>query len=127
MTIGDTDVRDVVVVVTDQPAVLSGTVSNAKGGTDLDASVFVFPTDKARWPDARISTRTFRTVRVSKTGTFTVPNVIPGEYFVVAASDESTGDWPDERLIAQLAPLASSVRVEPNQKQTVTLRTVTVR
>ena len=89
--------------------------------------MFVFPADKARWPDARISTRAFRTVRVSKTGTFTVPNMIPGEYFVVAASDESAGDWPDARLLAKLAPLATSVRVEPNQKQTVTLRTVTVR
>ncbi len=127
MTVGDTDVNDVVVVVTDQPAALDGTVSNAKGGADPDASVFVFPADKARWPDGRISTRVFRTVRVSKAGTFTVPTMIPGEYFVVAASDESTGDWPDERLIAKLAPLASSLRVEPNQKQTVNLRTVTPR
>jgi hypothetical protein len=127
MTVGDTDVNDVVVVVTDQPAALDGTVSNAKGGADPDASVFVFPADKARWPDGRISTRVFRNVRVSKTGTFTVPTMIPGEYFVAAASDESTGDWPDERLIAKLAPLASSLRVEPNQKQTVNLRTVTPR
>ena len=112
---------------TDQPAELSGTVSNAKGGADPDASVFVFPADKARWPDARVSTRAFRTVRASKTGSFTMPNMIPGEYFVVAASDESAGDWPDERLLAKLGALASTVRVEPNQKQTVNLRTVTVR
>lgn len=127
MTLGDSDVNDVVVVFTDQPAALTGTVSNAKSGTDLDASVFVFPTDKARWPDGRVSTRVFRTVRVSKTGTFTVPGMIPGEYFVVAASDESAGDWPDERLLARLAPSATTVRVEPNQKQIANLRTVTVR
>ena len=53
--------------------------------------------------------------------------MIPGEYLAVAALDESTGDWPDERLLAKLAPLAGSVRVDPNQKQTVKLRTVTVR
>jgi hypothetical protein len=127
MTIGDTDVNDVVVAFTDQPAALTGTVSGAKRATDLDASVFVFPTDKARWPDARISTRVFRTVRASATGSFTVPNMIPGEYFVVAASDESAGDWPDERLLVKLGALASTVRVEPSQKQTVSLRTVTVR
>ena len=53
--------------------------------------------------------------------------MIPGEYFVVATSDESAGDWPDAQLLAPLAQLATTVRVEPNQKQTVTLRTVTVR
>ena len=98
-----------------------------RAAADPDASVFVFPADQARWPDGRISTRAFRTVRASKTGSFTMPNMIPGAYFVVAASDESTGDWPDERLLAKLATLATSVRVEPNQKQTVSLRTVTVR
>ena len=46
MTIGGTDVNDVVVVLTDQPAELTGTVSDAKGPADLDASVFVFPVDQ---------------------------------------------------------------------------------
>ena len=53
--------------------------------------------------------------------------MIPGEYFVVAAPDESAGDWPDERLLVKLGALAGTVRVEPNQKQAVNLRTVTVR
>ena len=112
---------------TDQPAEVSGTVSSATAAVDLDASVFVFPTDRARWPDARVSTRTFRTVRVSKTGAFRVPNMIPGEYFAVAALDDIAGEWPDERLLAKLAPLASTIRLDPNQKQAVKLRTVTVR
>ena len=123
----DADVTDVAIVFTDQPAELSGTVSNARNTADLDASVFVFPTDRARWPDARISTRTFRTVRVSQTGAFKVPNMIPGDYFAVAALDDAAGDWPDVRLLTKLAPLATTIRVDPNQKQTATLRTVSVR
>jgi hypothetical protein len=127
ITVGDAEVSDVVVMFTDQPAALTGTVSKAIGGDDLDASVFVFPTDRTRWPDARSSTRTFRTVRVSKISAFSVSKVIPGEYFVVAAADEFSGDWPDERLLAKLSPLAATVRVDPNQRQTLSLRTVTVR
>jgi hypothetical protein len=127
ITLGGADVTDVAVVFTDQPAQFTGTVSNAANAAELDASVFVFPTDRARWPDARVSARTFRTVRVSKTGTFSVPNMIAGEYYVVAALDDAAGDWPDVRLLTKLAPLATTIRIDPNQKQTASLRSVTVR
>jgi hypothetical protein len=123
----DADVTDVVIVFTDQPAELAGSVTNARNEADPDASVFVFPTDRARWPDARLSTRVFRTVRASKTGAFKLTNMIPGEYFAVAALDDAAGDWPDGRLLAKLAALATTIRVDPNQKQTTSLRTVTVR
>jgi hypothetical protein len=123
----DADVTDVVIVFTDQPADLAGTVTNARNEADSDASVFVFPTDRSRWPDARLSTRVFRTVRTSKTGTFKLTNMIPGEYFAVAALDDAAGDWPDARLLAKLAALATTIRVDPNQKQTTSLRTVILR
>jgi hypothetical protein len=116
-----------VIVFTDQPADLAGTVTNARNEADSDASVFVFPTDRSRWPDARLSTRVFRTVRTSKTGTFKLTNMIPGEYFAVAALDDAAGDWPDARLLAKLAALATTIRVDPNQKQTTSLRTVILR
>jgi hypothetical protein len=118
----DGDLADIEIVFTDQPAEIAGAVSNDRNVPDANAAVFMFPADRARWAEARSSIRAFRTVRTSKTGAFSLPNVIAGEYLVAAAADEAAGDWPDARLLAKLASIASTVRVEPGQKQSVTLR-----
>lgn len=125
--IDDADLTDVVVTLTDQPAELVGTVRGANGAADPHASVFLFPTDRARWSDVRFSARTLRGVRVSNTGAFRVPAMIPGEYFVVAALDEIAGDWPDERLLVKLATVARIVRIDPGGKPSITLTTAEVR
>ena len=61
--------------------------------------MFVFPSDRAAWRDARVNTRLFRVVRVTKAGGFTVPNLAPGDYLVAAVDDAVSGDWPDERFL----------------------------
>jgi hypothetical protein len=125
--LSDADVKDVVITFTDRPAEIAGTVAGMKERPDLDASVFVFPADKTRWPDARAASRTFRTVRTSRAAAFSVPNLVAGEYFVVAARDDIAGEWPDSRLLAKLAALATTVRVGMNAKQVVNLKLVNAR
>jgi hypothetical protein len=127
VTVREADLADVVITFTDQPATLSGSVRMTGGATDPDASVFIFPADRARWPDARSSLRSFRAARVLKTGAFTLASVLPGEYLIAAVADAATGEWPDERLIAKLAVLAKPIRIDPGQKQAVTLTTVDLR
>jgi len=124
----DRDLKDVLVTFTDRPSSVTGTVAAASGTTNAaDASIFLFPADRARWPDAQVTSRAFRTVRVTGQGTFSIPNVIPGEYFVVAASDDLAGDWPDPRLLAKLEGVATRVRVEASQTAALTLRVVDIR
>ena len=136
VTVASADMSDVVVSLTDQPASLTGTVRDAKGALDANASVFAFPTDRALWPDARALARAsvggtrpwvFNTVRVSKSGGFTIGNLIPGEYFVVAAPDAVADQWPDERVLAKFSAVATRVRVEAASSQAVALRTAEVR
>jgi hypothetical protein len=127
LALSDADVKDVVITFTDRPAEITGTITGAKERADLEASVFLFPADRARWLDARAAARTFRIVRPSKAGVFRVPNLVAGEYFVVAARDDVAGDWPDSRLLAKLAPLATTVRVGINEKPVVNLQPVSMR
>lgn len=123
----DTDIVDLVVTFTDRPASISGVVRTGRSVTDPDASVFLFPADRARWRDANTTTRVVRTVRVDATGAFLFPAVIPGDYLVVAASDSLASDWPDQRLLAQLSQTAAPIRVVPHQSITVPLVTLEVR
>jgi hypothetical protein len=127
LAMGERDLTDVVVVFTDRPASVRGTVSRDGGPIDAGLAVFLFPADESRWPDARVSTRTFRTVRPFADGGFTIPNVVPGEYLVAAVPDVVAGDWPDAPFLAALAPQGTRVRVDPNQAATVTLRPGRVR
>ena len=136
VTVAGTDVSDVVVTLTDQPASLTGSVRDAKGNVDSSVSVFAFPTDRASWSDARALARSnvggarpwvFNTVRVSKAGAFTIANLIPGEYFVVAASEHVADEWPDERLLARLASIGTTIRVEAGTTQAVALKTAELR
>jgi hypothetical protein len=126
LAMGERDLTDVVVVFTDRPASVKGTV-RLEGGDDPGLAVFLFPSDEARWPDARVSTRTFRTVRPSADGAFTIPNVVPGEYLAAAVPDDVAADWPDAPFLAALVGQATRVRVDPNQAATVTLRPGSVR
>ena len=66
-------------------------------------------------------------MRVDATGTFVFPNVIPGDYYVVAVADGQAYDWPDQKLLARLSAQAASVRVVPHQVMSVPLSAVEVR
>jgi hypothetical protein len=66
-------------------------------------------------------------VRVDATGAFLFSNMIPGEYFVAALADAQAYDWPDQKLLARLSAVASTVRVLPRQRTSVPLATVEVR
>jgi hypothetical protein len=123
----DADITGLVVTYTDQPASITGTVRRRNGGPDVEAAVFLFPADRTKWADARAATRAFRTVRVSKTGTFALTNVIPGEYLVVAAADAAAGDWPDERFMSKLAASATTVRLGAGERPALALTTADIR
>jgi hypothetical protein len=123
----DADIGNVAVTLTDRPADITGTVRDSGGAGDGKVAVFLFPADRARWRDAARSTRLVRTMRVNDDGTFAVPRVLPGEYFIVAVDDELAGAWPDQAFLAKLSGVASSVRVFPNQRQSVSLSTKEVR
>jgi len=116
--IGESDVSDLVITYTDRPASITGNVT----GASAEATVFLFPVNRARWQDARVSSRTFRVARPTTAGTFTLNNMPPGDYFVVAIRDEDAGDWPDGQFLTRLAAVASAVKVLPNQPTNLPLK-----
>ena len=125
--IQDDSIDDLVMTYTDRPATLAGVVERPAGPADAGASVMIFPANRARWIDARLSTRTFRIARPSTTGTFSWTAVPPGEYLVAAVPDADAGGWPDERFLARLAAIATPVRIAPAQAASVTLQVRTLR
>jgi hypothetical protein len=124
----DAEIGDIEAVLTDRAATVSGTVRDPTTALpDGTASVMIFPADRQRWRDARVSTRTFLIVRTNASGAFTVANIPPGNYLAAAVPDPVAGDWPDQKFLEKLAPLANSLRISSGQAQTITLNTVVLR
>jgi uncharacterized protein (DUF2141 family) len=117
-TVGESDINDLVITYTDRPASITGTISGAAD----EATVFVFPVNRTRWPDARVSSRTFRMTRPSTIGSFNLTNMPPGDYFAIAIRDEDAADWPDPQFLTRLASVASVVKVLANQPTNLPLK-----
>ena len=114
----DRDVTDVLVTFTDRTTTLTGTVTrNAR--PDPDAEIVVFPADSMAWKDIGVPARRGRVDRVTKTGTFSITGLPPGDYYVAAIGTDAPGDRRDPKVLERLIP--SAVRVTLNEGETRTV------
>jgi hypothetical protein len=116
------DLAEMVVRYTKTPAQISGTVLGTNAQRADDAAVFLFPRDNSLWSLGRVSSQAFRSVRVSAAGAFLVESVMPGEYFLAAASESVSAHWPDRTYLQKLLAIATPVQVSAGQAQTISLR-----
>lgn len=122
-----TDRSDLVVTLTPQPIAFSGTVHDDKGAPDPDAVVVMFPADRTRWADARATPQAVRLMTPSAAGNFLVRPAFPGDYLIAAVKASDVADWPDAVVMARLAAVATSVRVDSNGAPAVSLTTKVLR
>jgi hypothetical protein len=61
--------------------------------------------------------------RASRSGTFLVSGLPPGEYFIVAVSDAVAGNWQEPAFLQRLARIATRFTLTPGQNLTQTLST----
>lgn len=113
----DDHITDVVVTFTDQPAELSGTVS----GDHKNASIYLYPADRQRWPHLTSATLAIRTASIESDGRFRIPRVVPGDYLIIAAQEHPMLEWPEAAWLARASAFATPVTVTAQQKQVVSL------
>jgi hypothetical protein len=119
----DSDLSGVVVTMTDRPfARLSGTVRTTQGGGDAAATVLVFPTDKRYWTEFGSGGQRLRSVTTTRTGSYELPALPAGEYFVVAVRDNSGSEWQDPVLMESLARSATRVQIPDGDRRVLDLR-----
>ena len=126
LEIAGEDVGGVVLVFTDRPTLLSGTVRNAQSQGDPDADVVVFPANHQLWKEV-VSPRRARRLRTSKTGTYSIQGLPQGEYYIAAIASTSSREWQDPKFLEAVAPLATRVTILDGDKKTLDLRTSRLR
>jgi protocatechuate 3,4-dioxygenase beta subunit len=119
--ISERDLSGVVVTFTDTPTDLRGIVRGQDGVADDSSAVVVFPADNRSWMDYGLNPRRVRLARSSTTGAYTFGALPPGEYYIVAFSEEYAGEWQDPRFLDQLSRVASHVTLGDGEKRTQNL------
>lgn len=124
LEVDGTDIGGVTLVFTDRMSEINGSVMNASGAGDVSATVLVFPTDRDGWSNYGTSPRRLRSVRVDKTGAFSIGNLPPGEYFIAAVREAAAADWQNVKFLEGLAAEARRVQLAEGQKSSQSLRVV---
>ncbi|MEZ5318685.1 MAG: carboxypeptidase-like regulatory domain-containing protein [Vicinamibacterales bacterium] len=121
--LGDADLGDVVVILSDTPASIAGTVRTPRGSPVPAAVVAVFPVNAAMWVDFGRSTPHFVNASTADDGSFTIPSLPPGDYYAAAAPADLTRDWRQAAVLRGLASTATRITVRTGLQTSVALTT----
>lgn len=106
-----------VITVTDRRTLITGMVRGAGALGDPTAAVLVYPTEGPRTAD-----RYFRQMRVTPEGSFTVADLPPGTYALVAVDDAESDGWRNPERRQQWRAKASNVTIRTGEAALVELR-----
>jgi hypothetical protein len=111
LEIRDADLGGVVVTYTDKLGQVTGTV-RAPGENDLAGiAVVMFPADYRTWIDNGMNPRRSRSVRTSRTGSFTMSNVPAGDYLIIAVDRLTQPDLQDPQMVEGFSRGAARITV----------------
>jgi hypothetical protein len=102
------DVGDVVITVTSRTTELAGVVTG-RADVNTGAAVIAFPTDPRLWANYGWRPRRIRSATVQVDGTYSIPNLPAGDYFLIAVDMRQASAWTDPAFLRSAA--AQAVRV----------------
>jgi uncharacterized protein (DUF2141 family) len=108
-------VSDAVLTFSTTTSALTGSVRDAAGNAATELTVIVFSSDKTTWfPNSR----RIAAVKPGRDGRFTIRNLPPGDYFVVAEDDVEPGEWFDTIVLERLVPQATRLTLGADEQKT---------
>ena len=110
-------VDDAIVTITDRASEIGGTLRDAQGAVAPPVWVVAFPIDRTAW---FFNSRRIAAVRPGRDGQWSIRNLPPGEYRVIAA-DLDQNEWFDPAVLAQLLSTGTAVRIAGPEKYSVDL------
>lgn len=119
--VADSDIADVVVTLTDRIASLTGSVTQTGSGPLPNSTVVILPADfRAAIGSGALARRQF-TLSVTPAGTYTAGRMMPGDYLVVAVTDDVLSGDRDAALYEALARAATSITIGEGEKRSLNL------
>jgi uncharacterized protein (DUF2141 family) len=110
---------DVVITYTDRRTELSGAILGADGAPAPDHFVLVFSPDRAMW---RAGSRRVKLARPGSDGKFSVADLPPGEYLIVALGDVEGNEWQRPEFLEKVVSAGIPVTLGDGEKKVQDLR-----
>ena len=114
-----------VVVLTDRPTAVCGSVQDERGRHVDQYAVVVFPTDADRW---HAGSRFMTFTRAQGDGRFSVSGLPSADYFVAAVNRlqaaPASGEWLDPAVLSTLIPGATRISLLDGQTIQITPRLI---
>jgi hypothetical protein len=112
-------ITDAVLLFTDRPTELSGTIVNERGQPVPDQTILLYPADEKLWmPDSR----RIRVARTDQDGKYTFRALSPGDYRLATFLDAEPGAWQDPAFLEALGDTSTRVSLEHGEKMVQNLR-----
>lgn len=121
------DVDGLVLTYMDTTTQLSGNVSGLPQGKDAFAMVFAFPANFRQWAEEGMGPRGTRSSPIGKTGAYTLPELPPGDYLVVAINAEQVPQERDAQFYEALSRAGTLVSIGVGEKKSVDLKVSQIR
>jgi hypothetical protein len=127
LDVSDTDPGELVFTFTDAPmSTLAGqgapSTMGAASRRSEDMTALVFPSDTRFWADPGAALRRFRSVPVTREGSFPPIPLPVGEYFVAIVPDARAVDWQERSQLEALAKTAEKVRIVDGDHKVLEIR-----
>jgi hypothetical protein len=125
--IQSSDIAGLVVTFTDRSTEISGMVVDLKSQPDPGALVVVMPADSQVWRESVTPSRRVRSARTTTTGSYSLKDVPPGEYFIAAVSDGAVDNWQEPRTLDSISRVATRITLSEGGTVSQRLTTAVIR
>ena len=119
----DADIGGLVIVMTDRPSEIAGSVRDERGRVDPTAAVLIFSADAADWSMFGETPRRLRYLRPNVDGVYRMSGLPGGAYLIAAIPDADADGWQNPRVLRELSRLATRVTLADGAKRTLDLVT----
>jgi hypothetical protein len=119
LDIVSSNIDDLTLTFTNQPAAIGGRLEIASGRPAPEYFLIVFPVDKTYWTPR---SRRVRETRPATDGAYAIVGLPPGDYLIAALTDVEAGEWNDPTFLESLAGSAAKVTLAGGRKTVLDLR-----
>ena len=119
----DSDIQGVVVTFSDRRTEVRGVVRTTATAADPNALVLVVPADTRAWITGGMNPRLTASARTNTTGVYVINALPPGDYRIVALSEDVAIEARDPAFIEQVARQGVSLSLRHGEQRTQDLRT----